>query len=545
MQVSRRNFIKAGALTAAGVASMAALSGCATEKAEENPSWMPTAWDAEADIIVVGMGFAGLSAGIAAADEGLGSVMVLEAAPEEYAGGNSRVCGQLCFIPKDAEAAVKYQNALNGPYAVDESLMQAWAENLVENYDWLTGLGADLKETPICNPEFPDIEGSEGCVTYYHEGVMGTGHLWEFLMETAADVECPLEYNARAVKLVFDPETKEVRGLQTEDGRFFKANKGVILACGGFENNPDMLKTYYTIGYPDLIATGTPYNRGDGITMAQTVGADFWHMNNFSMAYLAVQAGKDGATGTYPAWTTKDYIYVGPNGKRYMYEETGSLVKHGKTMRDGVYVSAHNPTPNHAIFGSKSFEAGPLFGVDLPYNWPDQVAGYHGADNQACLDAGVIVKGETVRELAEKIGLDPDALEKTVSDYNGYCAAGVDPDYGRGTDVIGNFGGMTSGKSDNEGVVAVEGFALEPLEAPFYAVRQFQGVLNSQGGPKRSALGEVLDTKGNPIPRLYSAGELGCVYSYQYNGGGNVSEAISSGRLAARSCGALEAWGQE
>ena len=52
--------------------------------------------------------------------------------------------------------------------------------------------------------------------------------------------------------------------------------------------------------------------------------------------------------------------------------------------------------------------------------------------------------------------------------------------------------------------------------------------------------GEVLDVEGNPIPRLYAAGEMGCIYGYAYNLGGNFSEAISSGRLAARSISALE-----
>ena len=65
-------------------------------------------------------------------------------------------------------------------------------------------------------------------------------------------------------------------------------------------------------------------------------------------------------------------------------------------------------------------------------------------------------------------------------------------------------------------------------------------LLNTQGGPKRSANCEVIDVFGQPIPRLYSAGEMGCEYHYIYNVGGNIAEAISSGRLAARIMSALE-----
>ncbi len=67
-------------------------------------------------------------------------------------------------------------------------------------------------------------------------------------------------------------------------------------------------------------------------------------------------------------------------------------------------------------------------------------------------------------------------------------------------------------------------------------------ILNTQGGPKRAADGGVLRPGAVAVPRLYAAGEMGAVYAYNYNGGGNVSEAMSSGRLVARSIGALESW---
>ena len=67
-------------------------------------------------------------------------------------------------------------------------------------------------------------------------------------------------------------------------------------------------------------------------------------------------------------------------------------------------------------------------------------------------------------------------------------------------------------------------------------------LLNTQGGPRRSAKGEVLDIEGKPIPRLYAAGEMGPVYAFLYNGGGNLSEGMASGRIAVRNAGALEDW---
>lgn len=436
-----------------------------------------------------------------------------------------------------------YQRSLNGPYAVDEALLEAWAQNLCENLEWLDYLGADLQEATSCNPEFPDIEGSEGCHTYKHEGVTGKATFWNFLMEVAADYELPIQYDTRVTELVFDPATKEVVGVTAADGRAYKANKGVILACGGWENSPELMNTYYTCGYPDMAPGGTPYNVGDGLRMAQSVGADLWHMNNYSLANLGARVSNNSPCVTFPSWSTKDYIYVGPNSKRYCYEETTSLNKHGKTLRDGVYVSQHVPMPLYAIFGKNAFETAPLLPV-YPYNWPDLVGPKDGETNQDFVDEGLIIQADSVRELAEKIGLDPDTLEEAVERYNAACANGKDEEFGRGEDYYGNFSGMVGGagaSSAEEGIV-IPGFELEALEPPFYAMRQYITILNTQGGPKRSALGEVLDLAGNPVPRLYAAGELGCVYPYQYNGGGNVSEAVSSGRLAARSCGALEPW---
>lgn len=131
--------------------------------------------------------------------------------------------------------------------------------------------------------------------------------------------------------------------MLTADGRAFKAKKGVILACGGWENDPDLMNTYYTCGYPGHGPAGTPYNMGDGLKMAQSVGADLWHMNNFSLANLGAKVSSSSPCVSFPNWSTKDYIYVGPNAKRYCYEETASLNKHGKRMFDGVYVSAARP----------------------------------------------------------------------------------------------------------------------------------------------------------------------------------------------------------
>ena len=102
----------------------------------------------------------------------------------------------------------------------------------------------------------------------------------------------------------------------------------------------------------------------------------------------------------------------------------------------------------------------------------------------------------------------------------------------RGTDAI-------AGDEHGTESLAIEGIRSKKVEGLFTAPRLRWASLNTQGGAKRNGASQVLDLNGQPIPRLFSAGEFGSIYAYMYNGGGNISEAVSSGRIAgpeARSC---------
>lgn len=534
-----------------GAAAATGLAGCAGDRGGEAKAYLPETWDQETDILVVGCGGAGISAAITAASEGLGECLVLEVAPEGQEGGNTRVSAQVIFCPDSVEGAIEYQTNLNGPYHVEEEMVRAWAENICENVDWLATLGIEAEETKSFNPEWPDVAGSEACNCYLVGGAMGGERLWTELASVAEDIGVSIQHDSRAIELVFDPLSKEVFGMKVEvDGeeRFVKARKGIILACGGFENNPEMVAAYNQIGYYEIAPSGTPYNRGDGIRMALTVGAELWHMNNFSNSSYCMHCGDEGNNGaTYLSWKAKDYIYVGSNAKRFMYEETAGLARHGKYLYGGSATNLMQPCPTYAVFGQACFDAGPIALVESVTMWNNIMGLLVGKTNEELLAAGRIVKADTVEELAAKLGLDPAALAVTVSEYNVSAQANVDSDWKRGTDVYSAFAGMTEQadkENGNTSKPAVAAFDLVPIEGPYYGVRLYVQGTNTQGGPKRSAKGEVLDVYGNPVPRLFSAGELGCIYPYNYNGGGNVSEALSSGRLAARQVSSLEAWAE-
>lgn len=546
--ITRRNFVVGAA--AATVACAAGVGAAVADEAQ-------TAWDAEADIVIVGCGGAGISAAITAADEGLGSTLLLEAAPDGFEGGNTRVSAQVIFCPTSVDGAITYQTNLNGLHKVDEKYVKSWAENLCQNIDWLTSQGIQTGQTAFFNPEWPDVEGSDACMCWLAgDGQkMGFGLLWDALAARAEELGIEIRHDTRVTELVV--ENGEVHGVRDENGKAYRANKGVILACGGFENDPDMISNYFQIGYSECKPMGTPYNRGDGIRMAQSVGADLWHMNNFANSgYGTLSAGEgDMKSVVITQWPLKDYIYVGPDGTRFMYEEKQGLARHGKYLTAGNATNAVQPAGTWCIFGSDTFNSDQcVFQQEYICQWNIQFGLAAHATNQEYLDAGQIVTGETPEELAEAMGMDPAVVAATINNYNEGAANGVDPDYGRGTAVYSAFNYGAQGDAANKGhseateagggdmEPTIRPFNLVPLQAPYYAVHLYTAVLNTQGGPRRDVDGGVLKFDGTTVPRLYAAGEMGTIYSYNYNGGGNVSEALSSGRLAARSAGALQAW---
>ncbi len=540
--VSRRSFV----LTAAGLTLAAGEAACLRNPAlAEAAETDGIAWEAEADYVIVGTGAAGLSAAATCGLEGLGDAIVLEAAPEELRGGNSRVCGQGTFCPLDVDAAILYQTDLNRPYVVEPELVQAWAENICENGAWLENeIGAEISYKQ--SAEFPEAAGADQ-IGHYGSAVPrtddGSGGIWQAIEDKVAEFGYPVYYDTRAVWLIHDTQTNEVQGVTSEDGRNFKARKAVILACGGFEWNQEMMDQYCACGYVGCVGVGTVYDRGDGIRMAQALGAQLWHMNNFSGKSFGMRVGaaddRTRIAGTSFSSDLHDYIFVDPEGKRFMYEESRGNARHGKVYEGGTWADLRVPGGSHAIFGQASFDAQNVGGT-VGYT-PRLACIESFSANADLLELGIITKSETVAELAAAVGCDEATLQATLDTYNAYAENNDDLEYHRGR-VLGEAEDEAEAHSRGAAAVETNGFDLVPIEPPYYSFEFVPMVINSQGGPKRDASGNIVDVAGNPIPRLYGAGEMGCIYPYKYNVGGNFSEAISSGRLAMRSAGKLEAW---
>ena len=566
--LSRKDFLKAGGLALAGT-SLAGLNdyiGPALQPAAVSSDF--ESWDNEADFIIVGHGGAGAAAAITATLEDLGSFIVLEAAPESGEGGNTRVSGQIILIPDDVESAITYQSALNGPHAVDPDLQRDWATYLVENMEWFDDLDIVVLEAGAYSPEFPELPSAEHNHTYCVDGIHGKNSLWNALMEKRDEIgDYEVHYDTRAVELVRNPMTNEALGVIALKGAngfaegpapaggervSYKAKKGVILAMGGFENDLKMIRTYLGLSqsrYP----IGTPYNRGDGFRMVAPFGPELWHMNNGVGLMLGVRAeGLDSPVSVsgsygYSMLPLKSYIFLGPDGKRFMYEDTVYNARHGKKVTAGVYFDVPAPLGAWIIMDEMMFNNVPIASYgEQGTGWATVQRSFIAEDNQGFLNKGVIIKADTIEELANKTGMPLGGLTETFEKYDQYVANQFDPEFHRGQSVYDEFAGMGGDSSTQvEGVLreVIKPFDLQPLSPPYYATPLIGGFVNTQGGPKRNGNCQILQAiDGQPIPRLYGTGEFGAIYSYMYNGGGNVSEALATGRVAIRHASTLEAW---
>jgi succinate dehydrogenase/fumarate reductase flavoprotein subunit len=508
---------------------------------------VPKKWDDEADVVIVGYGFAGSAAAIAAHDAGA-DVLLLEKAPEKYKGGNSRISGNIVFWPDDVERAKIYFRALTTPYMdnISDEMVNVWATEMHANRAWLEELGMKPLKFPLA--EYPEFAGSDCAEMLVNVGeipgeakevssislrqkaselnqVIGGERLWKGVTEPALDKrKIRRLYETAARHLVKDKE--EIVGVIADQGGrriAIRANRAVVLTCGGFENNPTMIHNYLN-ALPKICPSGTPYNTGDGIQMALEVGAELWHMNNIAGPELFFKAPEIAVSRWINFPHIDNYIFVAADGKRFIAEGQQCLGvdRHGKFNYHGMWMQQVLPVPVHWIFDENVRKAGPIgesfccwdVTHDNLYDWSD--------NNLREVEKGWIKKADTIGELARLINLHPDVLEDTVARYNKFVKEGKDVDFGR------NPAWMATIESP-----------------PYYAMELTPSFVNTQGGPRRNEKAQIIGLDGKPIPRLYSAGELGSIYAYNYNGGGNVGECFAFGRIAGRNAAREIEWNEE
>ncbi len=546
-ELSRRKFIKGAAFGATGVAAASFLGACSTGASGNGSSaggGSSVTWDEEYDVVVLGYGAAGSNAFVSAIENGASKVLLAEKAVEGREGGNSSASGQFVMATDNPDELYNYLTAIMGKFNNwDPDAMRTYCDGCAENFDWMTGpMGGNPeliapRERPTMgmeaamtkpgniwlereNPwnlgrsgwvynwhEFPELESGQHCLCLSASGTRfdrSYYNLCQAAVKAHEDKGHDVWFNSPGKKLIVDGNGDvigvviEKEGVETK----VKANGGVVLAMGGFENNQEMVSSY--LQQPYVHQRGGLFNEGDGIKMATAVGADLWHMSNsagFTWTYQNPEMNAVGLTGVSVALG----CIVGLGGPRFMNESAEN--RHGRMEIGGRWISTPMPLPAYAVHDADQLAT--KFMASFSDNYVNELA------------SGEIISGATLEELAENIrkskdGKDaPDfSTEKfvaSINDYNKRFDAGENADYGR--------------------PIAT----MKPIKTgPFYAVKIGPTYFNTMGGPRRNKDGSVVNVDGVPINGLFSAGELGSVFCDMYNGGGNLGETMVFGRISGK-----------
>ena len=554
--ISRRGFLKGSAMAAAGVAGAAALSGCS---GSGSTSWEPR-WEYETDVLVIGYGGAGMWAACTAHDEGA-EVLVLEKAPYRGGGSSSMNCGQWTY-PQDAKGAADFAYEAFHGYTPRE-VVEAWAEEAVQNGDYADKYGFEWELFNNGKPraEYTIFDGYDQMIV---ADVKGNGPaFFETMDQNIKDRGIEVIFGCHEEELIQHPETGEVVGCYTKIGddddtmHAVKARKGVIMTMGGFEFNEE-LKAKYLKCYPMRGFYGWKFNEGDGIRMAQKVGADLRSMGLVMGGWNAWFNDPDIVPGGVSVSAPADsYIWVDSLGKRW--RDDSEFIPHGGWKiftHFNESVCNYDRIPSWAIFDQNCFDAGPWGdmvgglgpdngGIDVGYmssNLPADLGGWPGwsSDNKWELERGWIKQGDTLEDLVKVMNAYDDNapdmtaadLQATIDRWNDMCDTGVDEDFHRGE-------GSSTGPGGAIGLGKIQG-------PPYYAIPIYPGLGNTQGGPARNEKGEIIDVDKKPIGRLYGAGSFCNMASHTYAiTGGNNGENWVWGRIVGRNAAGLEGWDQQ
>ena len=435
------------------------------------------------DIVIVGAGGAGMTAAINAAQAGK-DVILLEKMP--YAGGNTtKATGGMNAAEThyQAEQGIEdsveqfVEDTMEGGHNInDRALVETMAENSAEGIDWLDSIGAPL-------PKVSFSGGATNARIHAPEDGSGVGaYLVTALLKKVNDLDINVMYNTTATELISSDGTVTGVKAESNDTNYTINAKAVILATGGFGNNEDMIVKYRK-DLKGTVTTSAPGITGDGIVMAEDVGADLVDIEQIQLHPTVEQKTSMLITESVRG---DGAILVNQDGKRFTDELlTRDVVSAAELEQPGSYA--------YIIFDQRLRE-----GLKATEKY---------------ISTGITVQGDTIEDLAEKIDVDPKTLAETLNNWNKYVADKNDPDFGRTT-----------------------GMEKDLSQAPYYAIKIAPGIHHTMGGVHINTSAEVIDTDDQVIPGLFAAGEVvGGVHGGNRIGGNAVADIVVFGKIASDS----------
>jgi tricarballylate dehydrogenase len=470
----------------------------------------------EFDVVVAGCGIAGLSAAVSAAEQGA-RVAVLERAPIEERGGNTRYTEAYLRMKNEQEVADDFEThfAENAGGHLDPSLVKeaagaydSWSSivkslgfadpELINTFatavpptiKWLKDFGIRFEAlpTPFLTRNAPKLMPVGGGLA-----------LIEALVAQAEKRNVEFFYQTTATDLALDA-SRSVAGIEASSrilGPLRIFSHACVLACGGFEGNPEMLTQY--LGpqalYLRPVARGGYYNKGEGIRMAlRANAAACGDYGNYHAEPMDPRSGI-----TEPAIFIFPYgILVNQCGRRFTDEAPGTVDASYERITRQI---PHQPGGIAYALLDRKVTAIPNYRVAVRSDQPPIEAG-------------------SLDEMAAKLDIAPLALRETVAAYNAAC-------------VSGRFDPFALDNLSTQALDPPKSNWARPIdEPPFMAYPMVAGNVFTFGGLKVNGLAQVLDNDGMPIPGLHAAGEVIGIYYKAYTGATSVLRGAVFGKIA-------------
>ncbi|WP_279083060.1 flavocytochrome c [Lactobacillus apis] len=378
-------------------------------------------------------------------------------------------------------------NEIHGNYALVTELVN----NVLDSVKWLTDLGVKFDRSDVTMPV--GALWRRG-----HKPVEPMGYAFiHVLGDWIEDHGATVLTETRATHLII--ENSKVTGVVAQGSNGSKITihaQKVILTSGGFGANTKMVQKYNTYWEhidDDIATTNSPAITGDGIALGKEAGADLVGMGFIQL--MPVSDPKTGELFTGIQTPPENFIMVNQKGERFVNEfaERDTLAKAAIANGTLFYLIADDKIKKTA------------------YNTTEESL-------EAQVKAGTLLKADTLEELAEKAGMNPDTLVNTIKKYNSYVDAGNDPEFGKSA------------------------FNLKCEVAPFYATPRKPAIHHTMGGLKINPKAQVLNEKDQVIPGLYAAGEVaGGLHAGNRLGGNSLADIFTFGRIAAdTACSEIE-----
>lgn len=473
--------------------------------------------DEVVDVVVVGSGAAALTGAVTASLAGLRTTVLEKMA---YFGGTSAYSGGGMWLPgtsvqrrhgveDSVERGFTYLAEVVGAAARTDMLRTfcGTSPELVDFLETKAGLQFDYHQFPEYFPAAGRVPGGRaiypqpfdsaelgplldrlrptiradqyGAVVDRSTLTGGQSLIAQLLAVLRDRPEAEFRTGCRVTRLI--QEGGRVVGVVTVDEdseRSLRADRGVLVAAGGFENNGDLRRSYQALAGAQWAASAPGANTGDLLNAAPELGAQTALLDEswwcpatvFPNGHAAFTLGLRGG------------IFVDRSGRRFA-NESAPYDQCGRELRRLYAADASHVAPVWWVFDSRTAE---LPGICVV---PADLAEFQ--------RAGAMVTAPSIAELAERMNVDRDGMTATVERFNTFAADGADKDFGRGEDEFDRFFAVGEEHSP----------ALVPIDtAPFRAVRIVLGDLGTKGGYLTDSHARVLRAGGSPISGLYAVG---------------------------------------